>query len=490
MDEPVEDGENNPFLVTRTQENNQMTDKYFDLKNPMEWDIVGFHRFFIEKNKDRPEKLDYKTAADKLTRSLRDIVSTSANADMIRQALNLQEKAKVSVDFSCTYVMLQLDRSSLRPWSYQRFSWFGSLQLRGNSADRARRKGGPLDKMWVSVEVELKEKKLTDLQLHGLLQATQEIPGLKSLISNLEVQHEDIAKEIKGHSCDQVKLVSLPASLVTWLRFVLASTVDEFDEKVNMQLKDANEYENDLRIVFRGTLIDFHTMIRRAKSHTIERHASERKFILEQVSIPFKYIEYVFELVTFNWVEKNMMMTKALQFVEDPDKKMTTYKVDALAIVKENRREFATIEVSGGPIEQDRPHTLGDTKKTLLEGCEMLQGTLQQYLDASLDAAKKPKFYTMQVIVDRIVLVEISVHESGFKAVEVRSARWPFSWNSVAEYMHIFELIAYFMKNLRDQEKVINVMASEHRGIIEVKSITVRQWLKSVQDTLNNNSAI
>lgn len=276
----------------------------------MEWDIVEFHRFFIEKNKDRPEKLDYKTAADKLTRCLRDIVSTSASADTIRQALNLQEKAK-----------------------------------------RARRKGGPLDKMWISVEVELKEKKLTNLQLHGLLQATQEsqnyastlnrgalnrlenvidsnkhksepidlkrkisesdapqtprkkgphvsfsaisphkplltkemmanlaptlVPGLKSLISNLEVQHEDIVKEIKRHSCDQVKLVSLPASLVTWLRFVLASTVDEFDEKVKTQLKDANEYEDGLRIVFRGTLIDFHTMIRRAKSHTIKRHTSE-----------------------------------------------------------------------------------------------------------------------------------------------------------------------------------------------------------------------
>jgi hypothetical protein len=314
------------------------------------------------------------------------------------------------------------------------------------------------------------------------------VPGLKSLISNLEVEHEDIVKEIKRHSCD--KLVSLPASLVTWLRSVLA--MDKFDEKVNMSLNDANEYEDGLRIVFRGTLIDFHTMICRAKNHTIERHASERKFILEQVSLPFKYIEYVFGLVTFNWVEKNMMMTKALQFVEDPDKKTTTYKVDALAIVKENHREFATIEVSGGPIEQDRPHTLGDTKKTLMEGCEMLQGTLQQYLDASLEAAKQLKFYTMQVIVDRIVLVEISVHESGFKAVEVRGARWPFSWNSVVEYMHIFELIAYFMKNLRDQEKVINVMASEHRGIIEVKSTTVRQWLRSVQDTLifNNNSTI
>jgi hypothetical protein len=95
-----------------------MADKYFDSKNPMEWDIVEFHRFFIEKNRDRPEKLDYKTAADKLARCLRDIVSRSASADTIRQALNLQEKAKVSVDFSCTYVMLQLDRSSLRPWPY------------------------------------------------------------------------------------------------------------------------------------------------------------------------------------------------------------------------------------------------------------------------------------------------------------------------------------------------------------------------------------
>ncbi len=48
------------------------------------------------------------------------------------------------------------------------------------------------------------------------------VSGLKSLISNLEVHHEDIVKEIKCHSYDQVKLVSLPASLVTWLRFVLA----------------------------------------------------------------------------------------------------------------------------------------------------------------------------------------------------------------------------------------------------------------------------
>ncbi|RUS27258.1 hypothetical protein BC938DRAFT_483507 [Jimgerdemannia flammicorona] len=345
------------------------------------------------------------------------------------------------------------------------------------------------------------------LKTTALSLASTIVPGLKTLMHSLEVQHPDIIEEIKYHSHEQIKLASLSESLVTWLRTVLTSTVDAFDAAMNMPLNDACEYDDKLRIIFRSTLIDFYVMVRYANNHTIERHASERKFLLERVSIPFKYVEYVFGLVTFHWVEKNMLFTKALQFVDDPDKPTTTYKVDALAIVKTNHREFATIEASGGPIEQDRSHTLGDTEKALLEGVELLQGTLQQYLDASLETAKKLKFYTMQIIgmfcklsvvlitldlstslliqfcfftVDRIVLVEISMHVSNFKAVEVRSARWPFSWNSVGEYMHIFELVAYFVKQLHEQEEVMKIVANEQRGVIEVKSATVRQWLKAV----------
>ncbi|CAG8535194.1 3097_t:CDS:2, partial [Scutellospora calospora] len=81
--------------------------------------------------------------------------------------------------------------------------------------------------------------------------------------------------------------------------------------------------------------------------------------------------------------------------------------------------------------------------------------------------------------IDRIVLIEVSIHTSNFKAVEVRSTRWPFSWNSVVEYMHVFELIAYFTKNLHDQEKVMRMMVNEQRGLVEVKSTTVSQLLKS-----------
>ncbi|RHZ82857.1 hypothetical protein Glove_103g4 [Diversispora epigaea] len=166
-----------------------------------------------------------------------------------------------------------------------------------------------------------------------------QISGLKSLIFNLEVQYEEIVKEIECHSCDQIKLVSLLGLPVTWLCLVLAHSVG---------------------LTFSGIVAAVNS-----------------------------------------------------------DKKTMTYKVDALTIVKENHKKFVTIE--------DRPYTLGNTKKTLLEGGEMFQGTLQQYLNASLETAKKLKFYTMQIIVDHIVLIEISVHKSDFKVVEVRSARYPFS---------------------------------------------------------------
>ncbi|RIA84345.1 hypothetical protein C1645_784284 [Glomus cerebriforme] len=54
--------------------------------------------------------------------------------------------------------------------------------------------------------------------LFGCSLAPTIIPGLKSLVSNLEVQHEGIVEEIMRHSRDQIKLVSLPESVVTWLR--------------------------------------------------------------------------------------------------------------------------------------------------------------------------------------------------------------------------------------------------------------------------------
>ena len=81
--------------------------KYFTKTDFTKWDIVDFHRSWIEKHNDRPEKLAYKIAADKLTRSLRDIVNSSSDVDAVRKALSLQEKANTKASiFSCANAML------------------------------------------------------------------------------------------------------------------------------------------------------------------------------------------------------------------------------------------------------------------------------------------------------------------------------------------------------------------------------------------------
>ncbi|CAI2176848.1 19294_t:CDS:2 [Funneliformis geosporum] len=104
-----------------------MADKrsYFDLKNNIEWNIVEFHRFFIEKNKYRQEKLE--------------------------KAITLQETAK-AVAISTVWISTTTREFCLMP------------RYDSMSDDRRRRKGGVLDTVWTSVEVELKEK-LKDLQV-------------------------------------------------------------------------------------------------------------------------------------------------------------------------------------------------------------------------------------------------------------------------------------------------------------------------------------
>ncbi|PKY51012.1 hypothetical protein RhiirA4_467811 [Rhizophagus irregularis] len=71
---------------------------------------------------------------------------------------------------------------------------------------RARRKGESLVKMWVSVEVELKEKKLTNLQLHGLLQATQESQNYASTLNRGALNRLEDVIDSNKHKSEPIDL--------------------------------------------------------------------------------------------------------------------------------------------------------------------------------------------------------------------------------------------------------------------------------------------
>jgi hypothetical protein len=61
---------------------------------------------------------------------------------------------------------------------------------------------------------------INHILLSGSLASTI-VPGLKTLMSSLELKHPDIAKEIKYHLQEQAKLASLSDGLIKWLRTVL-----------------------------------------------------------------------------------------------------------------------------------------------------------------------------------------------------------------------------------------------------------------------------
>nr|CAG8450894.1 11881_t:CDS:1 [Entrophospora candida] len=104
-------------------------------------------------------------------------------------------------------------------------------------------------------------------------------------------------------------------------------------------------------------------MIKYDPKHSLQRHNSERKFLVERVATPFKLVEYVFRNVTTHWIEKAIMSTKAMEFIDDPTGELTSKKADVLATDLTYNLDVMNMEASGGPLQQDQKHTLNDSGK-------------------------------------------------------------------------------------------------------------------------------
>ncbi|CAJ0831198.1 18075_t:CDS:2 [Entrophospora sp. SA101] len=201
------------------------------------------------------------------------------------------------------------------------------------------------------------------------------IPRFKSLKSSVNTRFPDIAKEIEIHAQEQTKLTSLGPTLTKWLQEVLLSSTPEKLGECLIQLlqgEHITDREKKLHDIFETTLKKFHTMIKYNPKHTLPRHNSERKFFVERVVTPFKLVEYVFGNVTTYWIEKTIMSTKAMEFIDDPTGELTSKKADALATDLTYNLDVMNMEASGGPLQQDRKHTLNDSGKISNTGVDIL----------------------------------------------------------------------------------------------------------------------
>jgi hypothetical protein len=87
-----------------------------------------------------------------------------------------------------------------------------------------------------------------------------------------------------------------------------------------------------------------------------------------------------------------------MEFIDDPTGELTSKKVDALATDLMYNTDVMNLESSGGPLQQDRKHNLGDSDKISNTGVSILIMCLRKYLYASIDTAKKLKSYSIQII--------------------------------------------------------------------------------------------
>ncbi|RIA87654.1 hypothetical protein C1645_275356 [Glomus cerebriforme] len=117
------------------------------------------------------------------------------------------------------------------------------------------------------------------------------IPGFKSLKSTLNIRYPEIANEIETHEEEQRILTSLGTTLKVWLRKTLsASTPEELYGYLREQLQGENITDRDKKLyeIFELTLKEFYLMIKYNPKYALMRYNSERKFLVERVSTPFK----------------------------------------------------------------------------------------------------------------------------------------------------------------------------------------------------------
>ena len=161
------------------------------------------------------------------------------------------------------------------------------------------------------------------------------------------------------------------------------------------------------------------------------------------------------------------------------------------------------MEASGGPLQQDRKHTLEDSKKNIQY--ILITSTLARVLRPQrienitvykLLVCELITFVALALVEDQITLIEVSLYKPRIcKKVEDTSAVFPFALSFIGEYMRVFELISfyavsYWFCNITISKQIINFVhildgLLKHQEVMQELS-KVNSWVKGkVRELVN-----
>jgi hypothetical protein len=100
-----------------------------------------------------------------------------------------------------------------------------------------------------------------------------------------------------------------------------------------LQSENITNWNKKLHKIFELILKEFYLIIKYNLKYTFIRYNSERKFFIKRVLISFKLIKYVFRTITIYWIEKEIISTKIMKFVNNLIGKPVLKKTDTLHII-------------------------------------------------------------------------------------------------------------------------------------------------------------
>ncbi|CAG8456869.1 6987_t:CDS:10, partial [Funneliformis caledonium] len=273
---------------------------------------------------------------------------------------------------------------------------------------------------------------------------------------------------------DNHESVDISSTIRNWLVTALSSSNEEFIKAITAPLSiEASKKDHKFRQICEFVLYDFYFT---TKEGSLKRNIGERTFIVERIVPLFKAIQSVYREYNFHWIETELDCMREVKKLF-PQFDLTINQADGLGIRNSSNKEILFIEVSGGPESTDSKHAKEDAEKLLKEAVFGLVSLLRNHLDKSAEISKHLYTFTIQSIGDRLTLSKLClINKHCYSFSQIKSARLPFGFIDIADFLEVFELLYIIVSELEIQTGVINKLKLS-KSVNDINVPKIRDWI-------------
>ncbi|KAG0817715.1 hypothetical protein G6F20_002154 [Rhizopus arrhizus] len=196
---------------------------------------------------------------------------------------------------------------------------------------------------------------------------------------------------------------------------------------------------------------------------------SERTYWIRHIVHIFQSFANQTGYLQFKWCESQTKQHALAEINLNNWKKPTARFCDGLGFDWLGK-ERLSMEGSSGQHEERIDHTISDTAKQISNTIAMLKGFTRENMDASFETLRKVKIFGVQAVEKMIILTETSYDEESTKYLfkVVRTVRIPIEYEERYNWLKVFELLAYLLVELKEQEQIYETLNKEQTSIIIV----------------------